>query len=398
MKSNFSATKSLFDIPKDIIYLDGNSLGPPTTITSKKINTFINEKWAKLLIKGWNSDKWIDKPKNIGNRIATLIGAENDSVIVGDTLSIRTYQALHAAIKLKPKGKVILSDSGNFPSDLYIAQGLIESLNLSYELRIVEPHEVFDCITEEVAVLLLTEVDYRSSRKHNMLQLTTKAHTMGAITIWDLAHSTGVLSVKLQEANADFAVGCTYKYLNGGPGSPAFIYVAPKHQAKSENAIKGWLGHASPFNFTKQFQPSSGIDKMQIGTPPIIASTALEASLDIFDIVDIKDIGIETIKLTEFFIDQTHKHCPELKLISPTCSQKRGAHLAFAFTDGYALMQCLIEHGVIGDFRMPNLIRFGFNPLFIDQNDVSKALEILFDIMQNKKWDKPEFKVKSYVT
>ena len=398
MESNFLATKSLFNIPNDLIYLDGNSLGPPTKTTSKNVTALIDKKWGKLLINGWNTDKWIDKPTNVGNRIAKLIGAEKNTVILGDTLSIKTYQALYAAIKLNPKGKVILSDSGNFPSDIYIAQGLIDSLNLNYKIRIVEPNEISNAITDEIAILFLTEIDYRTARKHDITNLTKKAQEVGAITIWDLAHSAGVLPLTLEKSKVDFAVGCTYKYLNGGPGSPAYLYVAPKHHDTIENSIKGWLGHKAPFSFTKSYEAASGINKMQIGTPSIIATAALESSLDILEKVDMQSVRSESMRLTQYFINQIHNSCPDLKLVSPLNPNKRGAHLAFTFKEGYAVIQCLIEHGVIGDFRMPDLMRFGFNPIFINQNDVFKASQILTDIMKNEKWNRPDLKVKSYVT
>lgn len=398
MRSDFALTKQLFDIPDGTIYLDGNSLGPPTKTASDQVSSLIEEKWAKLLIKSWNLDNWIDKPKSVGNRIAKVMGAKKNSVIVGDTLSIKTYQALYAAIKLQPERKIILSDSGNFPSDLYIAQGLIDALNLNYQLRTVKPEQIFESITSEVAILFLTEVDFRTGRKHDMIKLTKKAKEMGLITIWDLAHSIGVLPINIDKAEADFAVGCTYKYLNGGPGSPAFLYVAPKHLNNVDNIIKGWFGHTAPFSFNEAYQPASGINKMQIGTPPIIATAALEASLDILETVNIQDMREKSIELTELFIEETKRNCPMLKLISPICPYQRGAHLAFEFKEGYAVIQSLMEHNVIGDFRYPNLMRFGFNPLFICENNVLEASKILSKIMTSGEWNKKIFKIKSFVT
>lgn len=398
MKLDFKTTKSFFDLPENAIYLDGNSLGPPTKTTSKKVSKFIKNKWAKLLIKGWNQDNWIHKPKSLGNKIAKLIGAEKNSVIVGDTLSIKTYQALFAAIKLQPNRKVILTDSGNFPSDLYIAQGILTSIQSNYKLRTVKPDNILNSLSNDIAVLLLTEVDYRTGRKHDMKKITNKAKKFGIITVWDLAHSVGVMPIQLKKLSVDFAVGCTYKYLNGGPGSPAFLYVAPAHQNRIENPIKGWLGHSSPFSFKDQYKGAPGVDKMQIGTPPIIAFKALESSLTLFGNIKIDDVRKKSIELTELFIEETDKNCPDLELVSPRQAKSRGAHLAYRFKHGYALMQCLIENGVIGDFRSPNLIRFGFNPLFIDKNDLLKASEILTNIMAEEKWNRRNFKLKSYVT
>ena len=398
MHLDFKYTKSLFSLPDNIIYLDGNSLGPPTKATAKSVETFIKQKWAKLLIRGWNSDEWINKPKHVGNRIARLIGAQKDSVIVGDTLSIKTFQALFSALNLQQKRKIILSDKSNFPSDLYIAKGLIKTLRSDCKLHLVETEEVLGTLTDDIAVLFLTEVDYRTGRKHDMKKLTRRAKELGIVTVWDLAHSTGVLPVKLKEWEVDFAVGCTYKYLNGGPGSPAFLYVAPKNIKTTDNIIKGWLGHSSPFSFNDEYFPAKGIERMQIGTPPVIAIKSLEASLDILDTIDVRCIREQSIKLTELFISETMKNCPMLELASPRDPEERGAHVAFHFEHGYAVIQCLIENGVIGDFRMPNLMRFGINPLFIDGNDVLTASKILTDIMENKKWDKAYFKSKSFVT
>ncbi len=398
MNSVFNKTKQLFDIPSDTVYLDGNSLGPPTKMTSEKVCALIERKWAKLLVKGWNEDNWIDKPKHVGNKIAKLIGAKDNTVVVGDTLSVKTYQALYAAIKLQKKRNVILSDTGNFQSDLYIAMGLIESFNQKYELKVVKPEDVAEAMTDEIGVLFLTEVDYRTGRKHDMSRLTEKARKLGIITIWDLAHSVGILPINLELLQVDFAVGCTYKYLNGGPGSPAFIYIAPKHHNTAQNPIKGWLGHSSPFSFLNTYHPAPGVEKMQIGTPPVIAITALEPSLDIFSEIDIKAVRQKSIELTDLFIIETRKKNPMLELISPDKAEERGAHVSYRFKNGYAVVRCLINHGVICDFRVPDIMRFGFNPLYINESDVRKASNILTKILKYKKWDKPHLKQKLFVT
>ena len=398
MASDFNATKRHFKIPNGITYLDGNSLGPPTKSSSDKARELIDKKWGELLIAGWNKDNWIDKPQDVGNRIAKLIGALDDSVVVGDTLSIKLYQALFSAIHLQKTRKVMLSDSGNFPSDLYIAQGLLDSLDKNYELRVVEPKNIADALTDEIAVLFLTEVDYRTGRKHDMKRVNAKAKDLGIVTVWDLAHSVGALPVKLGAYEADFAVGCTYKYLNGGPGSPAFIYVSPKHIDTIEIALKGWMGHASPFDFVQDYRAASGITKMRIGTPPVVAIACLEAALDIFDTVEIGDVRARSIELTESFIEEIDKTCPMLELVSPRNPKHRGSHVSYCFQDGYAVAQSLIEHGIICDFRAPDLIRFGFNPLFNDQNDVSNASKTLSAVMLNEKWNRPDLKIKKFVT
>ena len=398
MTSDFNVTKQLFKIPKDIIYLDGNSLGPPTINSSEKVRELIDEKWGGLLVTGWNKDNWINQPEQVGNRIAKLIGAENDHVLVGDTLSINLYQALSSAINLQKKRSVILSDSGNFPSDLYVAQGLINSLNQNYELRITEPEQIFDTLTEEISVLLLTEVDYRTGRKHDMRRINAKAKELDIITIWDLAHSVGAFPIELGACKADFAVGCTYKYLNGGPGSPGFIYVSPIHIETIEKGLTGWMGHASPFEFKQEYRAAAGIKKMRVGTPPIVAMSCLEAALDIFETIKMIDVRNRSIELTELFISETDKNCPMFELASPRNFHHRGSHVSYKFENGYAVVQSLIEHGIICDFRAPNLMRFGFNPLFINHKDVIKATQTLGDIMQNEKWKRPDLKIKKFVT
>ena len=398
MASNFNATKQLFDIPRNMIYLDGNSLGPPTNTSANKVCKLINEKWARLLVSGWNKDNWIDQPQNVGNRIAKLIGAENDHVLLGDTLSIKLYQALFSAISLQKNRKVLLSDNGNFPSDLYIAEGLIHSLDKNYELRVVETKNISEELTDEIAVLFLTEVDYRTGRRHNMKAINAKAREFGILTVWDLAHSVGAFPISLAACQTDFAVGCTYKYLNGGPGSPGFIYVAPKHTETIEVGLRGWLGHTAPFDFRKEYHPAQGIKKMRIGTPPVVATACLEAALDVFDLIDMGDLRNRSIELTELFIQEIAKTCPTLKLASPRRAEDRGSHVSYHFKNGYAAIQSLIEHNIICDFRMPDLMRFGFNPLFIDHEDVLTASKTLAAIMNNKKWNRADLKIKKFVT
>ena len=327
-----------------------------------------------------------------------MIGAEKDHVILGDTLSIKLYQALFSAISLQKKRKVLLSDNGNFPSDLYIAQGLIHSLDKNYKLRVVNPESILSELTDEISVLFLTEVDYRTGRKHDMKTINTKAKELGIVTVWDLAHSVGTFPIELATFRTDFAVGCTYKYLNGGPGSPGFIYVAPEHTETIEIGLRGWLGHTIPFDFVQEYQAATGVQKMRIGTPPVIATACLEAALDVFDLIDIRDIRERSIELTELFIQEIDKTCPMLKLASPRHFKDRGSHVSYHFKDGYAVIQSLIEHSIICDFRMPDLMRFGFNPLFIDHSDVLKATKTLGNIMQNKKWNRPDLKIKKFVT
>ncbi|MFY2825938.1 kynureninase [Ruegeria sp. MALMAid1280] len=396
--TDFAATKAMFDLPDGVIYLDGNSLGPLPRAASDRVNDMMRNEWGQMLITGWNKAGWMAMPTGLGDRIGRLIGAEPGTVVTGDTLSIKVYQAVASALELCPDRKVVLSDSGNFPSDLYMVDGLLRSLGSDYELRVVAPEDVAAHITEDVAVLMLTEADYRSGRMHDMKALTELAQANGTVTVWDLAHSAGAIPVDLSGCNADFAVGCTYKYLNGGPGAPAFIYVAPRLADRVRPALSGWLGHEAPFAFDLDYRPGSGIERMRVGTPPIIQMTALSAAMDIWDMADMADVRAKSIDLTELFIARVEATCPELQLASPRDPNQRGSQVSFRFADGYAAMQALIARGVIGDFRSPDIMRFGFTPLYIDEQDVERAVDILTDIMQNRLWDAPEYKVRQRVT
>jgi kynureninase len=396
--TDFAATKARFALPDGVIYLDGNSLGPLPRAVAGHVGAAITDEWGEMLITGWNKAGWMDLPRQLGDRIGRLIGAEPGHVVLGDTLSIKVYQALASALDMVPDRRVILSDTGNFPTDLYMAEGLIRMLGRGYELRTVAPEDVAGAIDDSIAVMMLTEVDYRTGRKHDMAALTAKAHAAGAVTIWDLAHSAGAIEVDLAGAGADFAVGCTYKYLNGGPGAPAFIYVAPRHADRAVPALSGWLGHAAPFAFDLNYRPGTGIERMRVGTPPILQMRALEAAMDIWDTVNMAELRATSIALCDRFIAGIEATCPTLTLASPRDAAQRGSQVSFRFAEGYAAMQALIARGVIGDFRAPDIMRFGFTPLFIDAGDVDAAVEIIADVMATDAWDRPEFKVRATVT
>ncbi len=396
--TDFAATKAMFELPDGMIYLDGNSLGPLPRAAKDRVASMISDEWGKMLITGWNKAGWMQQPTAIGDRIGRLIGAEAGHVVMGDTLSIKVYQAVASALELNPTRRVVLSDNGNFPSDLYIVQGLLKSLGADYELRVVNPEDVADNITDDLAVLMLTEVDYRTGRKHDMKALTELAHAKGVVTVWDLAHSAGALPVDVAGCRADFAVGCSYKYLNSGPGGPAFIYVAPRHVDAARPALSGWLGHEAPFAFDLDYRPGTGIERMRVGTPPVIQLAALAASMDIWDQVDMQALRATSIALCDRFIAGIESSCPELTLASPRDGAARGSQVSFAFEHGYAAMQALIARGVIGDFRAPNIMRFGFTPLYIDAADVDGAVAIIADVMNNRLWDQPEYKIRAAVT
>ena len=398
MTTDFTATRAAFDLPEGVIYLDGNSLGPLPKAAAARVARTVTEEWGQMLITGWNKAGWMDQPARIGDRIARLIGGEPGTVVMGDTLSIKVYQALASALELNPTRRVILSDTGNFPSDLYMADGLVRTLGNGYSLRTVAPEEVMDAIDDTVAVTMITEVDYRTGRRHDMAAITAKAHAMGALTIWDLAHSAGALPVDLAGVRADFAVGCTYKYLNSGPGGPAFIYVAPRHADTVRPALSGWLGHESPFAFDLAYRPGRGIERMRVGTPPVLQLAALEAAMDIWDQVDMADLRARSLALTDRFIAGVEGTCPDLTLATPRDHAQRGSQVSFRHPEGYAIMQALIAEGVIGDFRAPDILRFGFTPLYIGFDEVDRAVDILSRIMATRAWDRPEFKTRAKVT
>lgn len=390
--------KDMFDLPEGMIYLDGNSLGPPIKGVARRVAGVIDREWGGELIQAWNSADWISLPKHLGDRIGRLIGAPAGSVATGDTLSIKVYQALAAALDMRPDRRVVLSDSGNFPTDVYMAKGLLRTLGKGHELRMPPPEGVVDAITDEVAVVMLTHVDYRTGRMHDMEAVTKAAHAAGAVVVWDLAHSAGAVPVDMAASGAEFAAGCTYKYLNGGPGAPAFIYVRPDIVENVEPVLAGWLGHAEPFAMELDYRPAMSTERLRVGTPPIVQMAALDAALDIWDGVDMADIRAASIDLCERFIAGVESRCRELALASPRDSAQRGSQVSFSFEHGYAAMQALVGRGVIGDFREPDIMRFGFTPLYLDEDDVDKAIGVVADVIGNRLWDTPEPKAKSRVT
>lgn len=390
--------KEFFDLPEGVIYLDGNSLGPLPKGAKARVAEMMQDEWGAQLIKGWNSAGWMAQPSRVGDMVGRLIGAPAGTVVMGDTLSIKVYQALAAALKMRPDRKVILSDSGNFPTDLYMAQGLIQMLDGGYDLRVVEPEAVVDAMDDSVAAVMLTQVDYRTGRVHDMGAVTELAHSSGSVMIWDLAHSAGALPVDLVACACEFAVGCTYKYLNGGPGAPAFIYVRPDLADNVDPALAGWLGHDAPFAFDLDYRPAPGIERMRVGTPPVIQLTALEAALEVWEGVDMQELRAASVALQEVFIREVEARVPALTLASPREATQRGSQVSFRFENGYAAMQALIARGVIGDFRAPDIMRFGFTPLYLDEADVLAAVDHIETVMCDRLWDDPAFMTRQRVT
>jgi kynureninase len=389
-----------FDLPNGIVYLDGNSLGALPKATAGRLQTVVREEWGRDLITGWNKHGWVDLPRRLGSKLATFIGAKTHEVVVCDSTSLNVFKLLSAALALQPTRKVILSDTGNFPTDLYMAQGLADLLGRDHRLELVAPEAVADRIGPDVAVVMLTEVDYRTGRRHDMAAINRQAKAAGVLTLWDLAHSAGALPVDLNGTGADFAIGCGYKYLNGGPGAPAFLFVAERWLNETQQPLFGWFGHAAPFAFQTAYQPKAGIDRFLVGTPPVLSMAALECGLTTFDNVDLNDIRRKSLALGDLMIRLVAQECAGtgLTLASPTDGAGRGSQISYAHESGYAVMQALIARGVIGDFRAPNLIRFGFTPLYVRYQDIWDAVAILKTVLADAEWQRPEFNQRAAVT
>jgi kynureninase len=384
-----------FSLPEGVIYLDGNSLGALPRGVKARMDDVVATQWGEGLIRSWNTHDWIDLPGRVGGRIAKLIGAAPGTITVADSTSINLFKALTAAIHLRSDRRVILSEKGNFPTDAYVAAGLVELLGQGHELRLVEAHEIAAALNSDVAVLMLTEVNYRTGARLDMAGLTAAAHGVGALSIWDLCHSAGAFPVDLIGADADFAVGCGYKYLNGGPGAPAFIYAAPRHHAQMQQPLTGWLGHAAPFSFTDEYRPAEGIARMRVGTPPILSMQALDVALDVFEGVDLRAVRAKADRLFELFTSEVADL--GLNLATPTDAGRRGTQVSLRHPEAYAVMQALIRRNVIGDFREPDILRFGLTPLYLRFEDVWNAAQILREIILTAAWDRPELRDRAKV-
>jgi len=385
-----------FQVPGGVIYLDGNSLGALPVAASAALK-LTERQWGEGLIASWNKHEWIDWPTKIAARLAPIVGAKPSELLITDSTSVSLFKLLASAAAARPGKRVILTQQANFPTDLYVAQGLAAMLGL--ELNALPADEVFAAIDSNTAVLTLTHVDYRSAAIHDMRAINDAAHAAGALTVWDLSHSAGAIEVDLDGTGCDLAVGCGYKYLNGGPGAPAFIYVAERLQEELTNPLQGWMGHAEPFAFVDDYAPAKGIVKFLTGTPSILALAALDAGLATFDGIAMADLQAKSRKLSDLFVSEVEARCgSEVRLASPRDSTQRGSHVVFAHPEGYAVMQALIDRGVIGDFRAPDLMRFGFTPLYTRYADVVRAAEILGDILNSREWDQPHFKKRAKVT
>ncbi|TXF99895.1 kynureninase [Massilia arenae] len=390
-----AALRTRFDLPEGVIYLDGNSLGARPSAALVRAQDVVAREWGSDLIKSWNTAGWFDMPKRLGDRLAPLVGAGPGEVAVTDTTSLNLFKALAAALRLQSEGasasrRVIVTERSNFPTDIYMAEGLSRWLERGYRVRLVDSvDEIPAALDADCAVLMLTHVNYRTGYQHDMAALTRLAHEAGALAVWDLAHSAGAVPVDLQAADADFAVGCTYKYLNGGPGAPAFIWVPQKHQARFDHPLSGWWGHASPFAMAPAFAPVAGIGRALCGTQPIVSLALVECGLEIFEATDMTAVRAKSLALTDLFIDLVERRCAShpLGLVTPREHARRGSQVSFTHPHGYAVMTALIARGVIGDYREPEIMRFGFTPLYTSFADVWDAVEILKDILDRNDYD-----------
>jgi kynureninase len=386
-----------FRLPEGIIYLDGNSLGPLPAATPLALKRTMEQQWGKDLIASWNKHGWIDWPSNVAAKLAPLVGAEPSELLIADSTSVCLFKLLAAAACARPERRTILTQKGNFPTDTYVADGVADLLGL--ELKPVGRDKVLKAINRDTAVVTLTHVDYRSAAIHDMRAINDAAHAADALTVWDLSHTAGALELDLNAAGCDLAVGCGYKYLNGGPGAPAFIFVASKLQDSLRSPLQGWMGHAEPFAFDEAYRPAHGMMRFLTGTPSILALAALYVGLSTFDDIAMSDLQAKSRKLSQLFIDEVEARSgEEVRLASPRDPASRGSHVVFSHPNGYAVMQALIARGMIGDFRAPDLMRFGFAPLYNNFAEIVRAAEILADILDTRAWDQPQFHERAKVT
>ena len=380
-----------FVLPNGMVYLDGNSLGALPKATSPHLSDVIERQWGEDLITSWNRHGWIKWPQRIAAKLSLIVGAKPDELLIADSTTVCLFKLLAAAVAARPGRTTILTERGNFPTDVYAAEGLAKLLP-QLRVKSVPAERLAESVDEDTAVLLLTHVDYRSGARHDMASLNGTAHAAGAMTLWDLSHSAGAVALDLDGSGCDLAVGCGYKYLNGGPGAPAFLYVAEHLQTDLQSPISGWMGHASPFAFASSFEPAPGISRFLTGTPSILSLAALEAGIDTFDDIDMADVAAKSERLSQFFVESVVSLCgDDVVLASPHEPAARGSHVVFAHPQGYAVMQALIARRIIGDFRPPDLMRFGFAPLYNGFDEAWLAATALAEIVRDREWDQPQF-------
>jgi len=392
------ALRDRFELPPNVVYLDGNSLGALPRATRHRIAHVVADEWGAGLIRSWNDCDWIGAPRRVGDKIAGLIGAAPGEVIVADSTSANLFKLISVALAARPGRREVLSEPGNFPSDLYVIEGALRGM-ADRSVRLEPAQRLIDCIGEDTALVVLTQVHYKSAAMHDMRAITARAHEKGALVLWDLSHSAGALHVDLNGCDVDFAVGCGYKYLNGGPGAPAFLFVARRHQACCRSPLSGWMGHERPFDFVDGYAPAAGIERFLCGTPPILGLLSLECGVDLLLEAGTAALQAKSEQLCQLFIALVQDMCgDQLQLLSPVDPRQRGSHLAYAHPNGYAVMRALIDRGVIGDFRAPDTLRFGFAPLYTRYEDVWQAVVTLRDVLQTQCWSEPRYAVRAAVT
>lgn len=391
--------RDAFQLREGLIYVDGNSLGAAPRATAGRLARTVTQEWADGLITSWLGAEWSTASQRIGDKIASIIGADPGEVIAADSTSVNIFKTLTAAMSLRPDRGVILSENGNFPTDVYMMQGIEAFSGGRVRARTVDPETVVDRLDADVAVLLLTQVHYKSGLIRDMAEVTRRAHARGVLVVWDLSHSAGAIEVDLNGANADFAVGCGYKYLNGGPGAPAFLFAARRHH-QARPVLSGWFGHASPFTFEEDYRPAEGITRFLCGTPPVLGLAALECGVDLLNQADMGDVRRKSIGLSKLFIERMEARCGEFgfRLASPLDPALRGSQVSYSHPNAYEIVQALKAREVIGDFRAPDVLRFGFTPLYLRYADVVEAVERLREICLTRAWDRPEYRVRAAVT
>jgi kynureninase len=396
-----AALRERFALPEGKVYFDGNSLGALPRHVPQVIAGALAEQWGEDLISSWNRHDWIGLPERVGERIAPLVGAAAGQVLCCDSISVNLFKLLAAALALRPGRRVILTRDDDFPTDGYIAQGLASLLgDARCELRRVAAAGLEEALGEDVAVLLLTEVNYRSGERLPMAEVTDRAHSQGALVVWDLAHSAGALPVALDACDVDFAVGCGYKYFNGGPGAPAFLYVNRRHQTHCAQPLSGWLGHREPFAFSGAYRPADGVRRFQAGTPAVLSMLALEAALDVFDGVDLALLRRKSLDLSSYFLDQLQAACllDTLDCVTPREPERRGSQISLRHPEAWGISQALIDAGVIVDFRAPDIVRFGFAPLYNSFSEVDDACRRLQALMQEQRYRDSRYAQRPAVT
>lgn len=387
-----------FCLEEGLVYLDGNSLGVLPRATADHISQVVTQQWGNGLIRSWNTHQWMEKPTKLGDKVAQLIGSKKAQVLVCDTTSVNIFKLAAAAVKMRPGRSKLITEIGNFATDLYLLQGLAKLLGNKVEVIALPRAQVLNAIDEDTALVLLTHVHFKTGAMWDMASVTQMTQKKGSLMMWDLSHSVGAMPINLDEINVDLAVGCTYKYLNGGPGSPAFLYVAAQHQDLFEQPLTGWLGHAKPFDFEDDYQGAAGIQQAMCGTPPVLANAALEVALNLMLSVDMHLVRVKSQLMGNLFIKLIQQRCPQFEVESPTYDEQRGSHVSLAHTQGYAIMQALIARNIIGDFRAPKTLRFGFTPLYLRYVDLWDTVEALEDIMLQESWNQPEFLHRQAVT